>query len=138
MTAFDVEMVGDGPEGVQDRLTSIANAADARANAALRETAQEVKEDLEDTSPVDTGEYQSSWYIYEVAQDEVWILNEADHAKYVMLPNSRMVGSSSADLPGQGVLHNVKGVARKHSDAHRENMLEQLRDMFSNFRSRSN
>jgi hypothetical protein len=117
MVQFDVETIGQSPEDMQDRLTMLGGAAEGKANEALREVAEDVQDDLEDTSPVDTGEYQDSWYgPVEVAEDEVWILNEADHAKFVMLPNSKMVGSSKADLPSAGILHNVKGVAKRHSD----------------------
>jgi hypothetical protein len=134
MASFDVEMVGDSPEDIQKRLSALGTAAQTSANDALVETGKEVQKDLEKTSPVDTGEYQSSWYMMEVAKDEVWILNSADHAKYVMLPNQVMVNSSKADLPASGILHDVKGVAKNHQKTLGLNMVEQLQDMIQAFR----
>lgn len=138
MAEFEVDYIGNSPGDMENKLSSLGSVARKRTNAALRQTAEEVKADLENTSPVDSGEYQSSWYIQPVDDDEIWILNEADHAKFVMLPNTKMIGSNKADLPAQGILHNVKGVARKHSDTNRANLVEQLRDMFDTFSKRGN
>lgn len=131
MADFDVEYVGDTPGDIEQRLSETSTTGRRRVNDALRQTAEEVKSDLETSSPVDTGEYQSSWYIFPLKEDEVWILNEADHAKFVMLPNSKMVNASGADLPASGVLHNVKGRAKRHSDSYKQNMIEELQDFFS-------
>jgi len=136
MTSFDVEYVGDTPGDIQNRLSNLDDATRRRTNAALRKTAEEVKEDLEETSPVDTGKYQESWYIRPIANDEVWILNGAEHAKYVMLPNRQMIGVANADFPAQGILHAVKSRAKQHSDSYRENMVEELQDMIRNFKVR--
>ncbi len=136
MASFNVEYVGDSPSDIQNRLSALGNAVGQRTNAALMETAQEVKEDLQDTSPVDTGEYQESWYIQPVSNNEVWVLNGADHAKFVMLPNRQMIGVANADFPSQGILHAVKSRAKQHSDSYRGNMVEQLKDMVQNFKIR--
>lgn len=131
MAEMGVEYIGNSPGDMQQRLAETATQGRRRVNEALRETAEDVKENLEKTSPVDSGEYQDSWYIAPIAEDEVWVLNEAEHAPYVMLPNSKMIGSSEADLPAQGILHNVKGVARQHMDDHRGNIMEKIEQMFS-------
>ena len=139
MVDFEVEMIGDKPNDIQRRLSDINMNAKRRTNSALMDTARDVKDDLVETSPVDTGDYRSSWYIMQVDYNEVWILSNseiADHNEYVMLPNSRMVGSSNADLPSQGILHNVKGVARKHQDNLRMNMSQHFEKMIQRFRSR--
>ena len=136
MASFSVEYVGDTPGDIQNRLSNLDNATRRRTNAALRKTAEEVKQDLQDTSPVDTGEYQNSWYIMPIDYNEVWILNEADHAKYVMLPNRQMIGVANADFPAQGILHAVKSRAKQHSDSYRGNMVEELQDMIRNFKVR--
>lgn len=133
MSNIEVEMVGDTPGDIQRRLGDVNMAARKRTNEALMKTAREVKDDLEGTSPVDTREYLESWYIFPAKEDEVWILNEADHAKYVMLPNSRMQGSAKADLPASGILHNVLGVARGHQKGLSNNMAEKLKDMINAF-----
>lgn len=129
MVDFSVDTLGTSPTDMQERLNKMGGAASGKANDALKKTAVEVKEDLEDTSPVDTGEYQDSWYIAEVAEDEVWILNGAEHAQFVMLPNSKMVGAANADLPGSGVLHNVEGVARSHKEGVRSNLAQEIQEM---------
>lgn len=136
MVEFEVEYIGDEPDEMMDRLSQIDVAVKRRTNEALMETAQEVKADLEESSPVDTGKYQRSWYIFQVDYNEVWILNETEHAKFVMLPNAKMVGSAEADLPAQGVLHNVKGVARKHSKGLSLNMADELAKMIERFKVR--
>lgn len=130
MSEFDVEYVGDTPGDIQSRLAETSTTGRRRVNEALRETAEEVKDDLEDSSPVDTGDYQAGWYIFPLEEEEVWILNEVEHAQYVMLPNSKMVGSPEADLPASGILHNVKGRAKTHSDSYRQSLIDKLEDMF--------
>jgi hypothetical protein len=134
MSDFSVEYVGDSPNDIEERLQSLATQGQTRANRALVETAEDVQDDLEKTSPVDTGEYQSSWYMTQVAEDEVWILNEADHAQYVMLPNQNMVNSGKADLPASGILHDVKGVARRHQKSLNLDLSEQIQRLIKSFR----
>jgi hypothetical protein len=136
MADFAVEYVGNEPGDIQNRLAQLGTQGQTRANEALREAGKDVKDELENTSPVDTGEYKQSWYMMQVAEDEVWILNEADHAKYVMLPNQKMVNSGKADLPASGILHDVKGVARNHQKALNVDLSEQLRRLIKNFRVR--
>lgn len=134
MASFDVEYVGDTPGDIQNRLSSLGTQGRRRVNNGLRQTAEEVKEDLEESSPVDSGEYQKSWYILPVDNDEVWILNEAEHAQYVMLPNTQMINASGADLPAQGILHNVKGRAKQHNDSLKQNVIQELQDLFQGLR----
>ena len=134
MSDFSVEYVGDTPGDIQKRLAESSSIVRQKTKRSLKKTAIEIQSDLEETSPVDTGEYQNSWYIFEVAYDEVWILNEADHAKYVMLPNTNMVNSTSADLPSQGILHNVKGVAKNHQKTLNLNMADELKRMIRSLR----
>lgn len=136
MVEFDVEYIGHEPDDMKDRIDQINLSAKKRTNKALRKTAREVKADLEDTSPVDTGEYKSSWYIFQADFNEIWVLNEAEHAIHVMMPNSKMVGSSSADVPSQGILHNVKGVARRHSKGLKLNLTNELQALLNAFRIR--
>jgi len=133
MVDFAVETIGDSPGDIESRLTEVNLQASNRANQALMDTARDVKDELEKTSPHDTGEYESSWYVYPAKEDEVWILNEADHAPYVMLPNSRMVGSEQADLPTSGVLHNVEGVARGESNTLSSAIQQAIQDLMEEF-----
>lgn len=133
MTDFSVETIGDTPGDIENRLTKVNLQASNRTNQELMEVARDVKDDLEETSPHDTGEYENSWYIYPAENNVVWILNEADHAPFVMLPNSKMVGSDKADLPTSGVLHNAKGVARGHSDSLSTSISQAIQELFEEF-----
>jgi hypothetical protein len=134
MSDIEVEMIGDSPDEIAERLTALGTQSQTRANEALVEAGKEIKDELENTSPVDTGEYQSSWYMMQVDEDEVWILNEADHAKFVMLPNQVMVNSPKADLPASGILHDVKGVAKSHEETLHLSLSEQLQRLIKKFR----
>jgi len=117
MSDFGVEIIGDDPEDLANRLDSSTAGVKSEVNDALIETAEEIKEEIEDTAPVDTGAYKNSWYIEPIAEDQVWILSssdEADYNKYLMLPNQNFVGSANADVPSQGIYHNVEGIGKKH------------------------
>jgi hypothetical protein len=133
MVDFTVEQIGDSPGDIESRLSQVNLEASNRTNQALMETARDVKDKLEETSPHDTGEYENSWYIYPVENEVVWILNEADHAPFVMLPNSRMVGSEKADLPTSGVLHNAEGVARGESNSLSSAIQQAIQDLLEEF-----
>lgn len=133
MADFGVEIIGDEPGDIEKRLSQLGTQGQTRANSALLESAQEIQKALEQTSPVDTGQYQSSWYIFQAAEDEVWILNDAPHAKYVILPNQVMVNSSKADLPASGVLHDVKGVARENKKGLHSGLSDKLKRMIQKF-----
>lgn len=134
MTNFDVEIIGDSPNDIANRLNDVNLAARNRTNQQLMEKAREVKADLEDTAPVDTGEYRDSWYVFPAKRNEVWVLNEADHTQYVMLPNSNFVGKAGADVPSQGILHNVKGIAQGHSSGLASDIQKEINKLISGFR----
>ena len=133
MTDFDVSFVGAGPEGLDEQIDSLTSGISEKTDEALKETAQEIKEDIEDTAPVDTGDYRDSWYIVEGDEETVFILsdgNAAPHNKYLLLPNQNFVGSPGADIPSQGIYHNVKGVAESHQTGLKNNLSNILMDFF--------
>lgn len=107
----------NGFEEARNNLESLASASPGKANDALKEFAEDTKRELQSTSPVDTGEYKASWELIEVAEDEVWLVNTAPHAKYVAFPNAQMVGVTSADDPARGILHNVRGIVHQREKA---------------------
>lgn len=134
--SFEVETIGQNPDQMANRLDSLSNAVSGSTDEGLKETAIEIKADIEETAPVDTGDYKDSWELEEVAEDEIWVISRGDdapHNQFVMLPNSKMVGSSKADLPSVGVLHNVKGVARNHQNDLVSNIKNAIEDVISNF-----
>lgn len=117
MVDFSVEMIGDDPEELGQKLEASGTQLKSDVNDALMEEAEKIKADIEDTAPVDSGAYENSWYIEPIEEDEVWVLSSSDDAEYnqyLMLPNQNFVGSSGADLPAQGIYHNVEGVANSH------------------------
>jgi len=133
MTSFDVSFVGATPEDLQKRLDELSSGVSESANDALKETAEEVKQDIERTAPHATGAYENSWYIQEIDEDEVWLLSDSDqapHNKYIMLPNQKFVGHPNSDLPAAGIYHNVEGVAKQHRDSLRNNFASSLTDLF--------
>lgn len=116
MVEFDVEMTGTDPDDLAKRLSSTGTLK-SDVNDALMEEAEKIKTKIEDSAPVDTGAYESSWYIEAIDEDEVWVLSSGEDApynQYLMLPNQNFVGSSNADLPAQGIYHNVEGIAKNH------------------------
>lgn len=75
----------------------------------LREFVQKLYKELRDTSPVDSGTYKGNWTT-KLTDLGAAIMNDTEYAKYLVNPNRKMVGVSSADLPGRGILHNVEGI----------------------------
>lgn len=106
-------------------------AADSRITLAVEsgqeEFADELVTELENTSPVRTGEYKGSWGTDEEG-DTVYIVNNDPKAKYLVFPNQRMRGSPKADLPAQGILHNVRGITFNKRRSYREKVSSKIRN----------
>lgn len=126
MVDFDFEIHGE--EGIKDDMTKFVNETKGVANEALVEFAKECKDEIESTAPVDTGEYRDSWYIIQAKENLVYLVNNAEHGKYVVFPNSAMVGSPSADLPSQGILHNVRGIIHEKKSEYEASFIQKLRN----------
>ena len=92
----------------------------------MEDFAEELKDEFIETSPVRTGEYQSSWDMRE-EDDGYVIYNDADHAIYLVLPNQNMVGSSKADDPGRGITHDVRGIVFRRRRDFKESISRTLR-----------
>lgn len=131
---MDVEIIGDSPNDIANRLDDVNLAARNRTNKVLMKKAREIKGDIQDTAPVDSGDYRDGWYIYPAKKNEVWILNSVEHTQFVMLPNSKFVGKSDADVPSQGILHNVKGVAKGHSGGLASDIQQAINNLVRSFR----
>lgn len=102
-----------GAAALMESLDEIKDQSTGVANEALVEFAEEVKEEIETTAPVDTGEYRDSWRIEEVRENEVWLVSDAEHGKYIVFPNANFVGHPNADDPGRGIYHNIRGIIKK-------------------------
>lgn len=125
MIDFSIEVSGD--DAIKEGIDEFVEKSKGTANDALREMAEDIKDEIEATAPVDTGEYKESWSIVEVSENHVVIVNEADHAKYLVFPNSKMQGVSSADDPARGILHNVRGIVRNNINEHRASFVQRLK-----------
>lgn len=139
MADFGVEFVGNDPDAMARKLKATATSGRRRTNNALRQTAEDIKKDIEDTAPVDSGAYKSSWYVQPISEEEVWVLSasdEAPHNQYLMLPNENFVGSSRADRPASGVYHDVVAVAQNHQKNFRGNLAQQIQNLIDSLRVR--
>lgn len=106
MAEFGVEM--HGSDDIDSALKHKAETAIGGTNDELRDLAEDILDEIEATAPVDTGEYKSSWRIEEISEGEVWLVNDAEHAPYLVFPNSwfREIGVGNS----VGILHNVKAI----------------------------
>ena len=117
MVDFDVETIGNDPDEIAGKLAALGAGVGESTNEALLQTAEDIKGQIEDEAPVDTGAFENSWYILEVAEDEVWILSDSDtapHNKFIMLPNSRFQGHPNADNPATGVYFDAEAIAKSN------------------------
>lgn len=126
MVEFDVGI--SGASNTQEQLKMASEAASGNANEALVEFCEEVKEEFEDTAPVDTGHYRDSWFLIEADDNLVYIVNSANHAKYLVFPNSRFRGHPGADAPGLGIYHNIRGILHSKQSEWEASLLGKLRN----------
>lgn len=112
----------------QEQFQEASEATKGVANDALREFGEEVKEEFEATAPVDTGEYRDSWFIVEARDDLIYIVNSADHAKYLVFPNSRFKGHEGADAPARGIYHNIRGIVHSKRSEWEAGLLGKIRN----------
>lgn len=126
MIEFDMEVSGE--DAVKEGLDEFAESTRGTANDALVEMGEDIKDEIESTAPVDTGEYQESWKLIEVKENMIVLVNTADHAKYVVFPNTKMKGVASADDPARGILHNVRGIVKDNIQEHRAGFITKLKN----------
>lgn len=137
MTDFEVESIGNTPDEMAGKIQSLGMGVGESTNKALLKSAEDVKDSIEEEAPVDTGAFENSWYILEVAEDEVWVLSDSDaapHNKHIMLPNSRFQGHPNADNPATGVYFDAKAVALSESDGVDANVNSFLRQLINRLR----
>lgn len=124
----DIDVGMSDVSHTQEQFEAAAEASKGNANDALREFAEEVRDEFEETSPVDTGEYKSSWFIIEADDNLVYIVNSANHAKYLVFPNSHFMGNPGADVPSRGIYHNVRGIVHQKKSEWEASLLGKLRN----------
>lgn len=121
---FRVEVQGEA-----EVLRSLKT-ADAAVSKAVREVqkdnAEEVKERIEETAPVRTGDYRDDWELKEKG-GVYYLKNTIKYAPYLVYPNSRFVGSGAADDPGRGILHNVRGIVHEQREKYKKSMIKDVR-----------
>lgn len=101
----------------------------AEAKDTQRDVAGELKDELVRTSPEDTGTYKGNWHIREES-DAVYIVNDTPYWPYLVLPNSKFQGSPSADDPGRGIIHNVRGIVHKYRAQYEAGLINKLKNLF--------
>lgn len=137
MADFQVETIGNDPNEMADKVSSLASGAGESTNEGLLEAAEEIKKEIEEEAPVDTGAFENSWYIQEVAEGEVWILSDSDaapHNKFIMLPNSRFQGHPDADNPATGVYFDAEAIAKANGGSVSTGVNGFLRDLIQRIR----
>lgn len=123
----DIAVDYTGVNRTDEQLQAMSEASKGQAHDAVRELGEEIKAEFENTAPVDSGEYRDSWYLVEGGEEVVYIINNADHAKYVVFPNKAMLGVTTADDPARGILHNVRGRAQSKASEWENSLFEKIR-----------
>lgn len=129
MVEMDVQMVDGNIDQLEQQVDELSALGKEAVNNSLQQTAASVKKDIEDTAPVDTGDYKGSWYTKQASENLVFILSDGDkapHNVHLLFPNSNFVGSPGADIPSQGIYHNVKGIAKSYNDELLENLTNEI------------
>lgn len=117
---------------VRAKMRAATAAITGAAEDGQKDTAEEILDEVIDTSPVRTGRYKSNWDLVE-AGDTVYIYNDTPYGKYLVFPNSHMVGSPKADVPSRGIIHNVRGIIQKHKSTYKNNMTKRIRGVLESF-----
>lgn len=129
MAMLDSELVGmkDTLDGIDDK-TNDAILATVQGG---REHAEHLLRKIQMTAPVDSGEYRDDWRIEtdKGADDEIHIVNSTDHGPFLVFPNTRMIGSTRADDPARGIIHNVRGIVFSEQKNFRESIIQKLKQL---------
>lgn len=123
-------VVENGDEVRQDLARIDRRVTQKVKGESIKDFAEDLKEEIEDTAPVDTGEYKDSWELEEV-EDGIILYNTTDYGKYLVFPNSQMRGVPSADDPGRGILHNVRGICFQNRSDFRDKIKNTVQKIFS-------
>lgn len=124
MASFDLDTDGFGME----KLQQINDNVIASTQEGNRVYAERLKKKIEETSPVDTGRYKADWRIEEdESENMIYIVNSVPYAKHLVFPNSNFVGSDKADKPGEGILHNVRGIVHSNKMKFTDTILGAIR-----------
>lgn len=126
---FDSDISGfDETQSAIDGMTGNVVAA---TEAGGMEEAEELLDKIKETAPVETGEYKNDWHIEKRPEDprgDIFIVNTTEHGPYLVYPNSKMVGSEKADVPSQGIMHNVRGIVARHRKGYKDRVAEFIKD----------
>lgn len=125
---FEVENMKE----VQGKMRLASSLVGKAVDSGKKDTAEAILEEVERTSPVDTGRYKSNWDMVE-KDDTVYIVNDTPYAKYLVFPNQHMVGSSKADVPSAGIQHNVRGIVKKHQKSYKEKVTTKVKGVLTSF-----
>lgn len=126
---FDSEI--SGFDETQNNLKQKTDSVVASAEVGSMEEAEYLLQKIKTTAPVASGTYREDWRIEKRPNDDrgdIFIVNSTEHGPYLVFPNKRMVGSSKADLPSQGIIHNVRGIVHSHRRDYRDAIIDIIKD----------
>lgn len=129
---FDAEV--SGFDETQGSLDSATDTIVASTKEGTRAYAEFLLKRIQETAPVETGEYKNDWRIEQrmIEGDKVTVIvNTTDHGPYLVFPNQTMVGSESADDPARGIIHNVRGIVKDAENDYEDSMIDILKDLLS-------
>lgn len=121
---FEVENMKE----TQSKMAAVTSRITQAVKGGQEDEAEELFDEIVKTSPVDTGDYQDAWEMEEQG-DTILLINDEDHAQYLVFPNQRQVGSAKADDPARGIQHNVRGIIKKHEGTFRSKIASRIKSV---------
>lgn len=91
-------------------LGFLSEMAEDKTDEHLDAFAEKLLGDIQRTAPVDTGRYRDDWTKEKPEKGVRELINDVPYARHLVFPNSRMTGSPNADVPSEGITHNVRGL----------------------------
>ena len=126
---LDVDTIGISK--VNSQLQQSAQDVNLGTIEGGRAAAEALLYEIKLTAPRDSGRYRNDWRIEERPNDDrgdLFIVNSVDYARYLVFPNRKMRGSPTADDPGRGIQHNVRGIVKKHQKDAQQSFIEAIRE----------
>jgi hypothetical protein len=111
----------------KSRLRGAASKISGGVFDGQEEVAEDIFDEVKRTSPVRSGTYKSNWdMIEDESKNVIFLHNDTKYAKYLVYPNTRMVGSPRADDPTRGIIHNVRGIVQKHKSGYSDKVSDKV------------
>ena len=118
----------DGFKETAAKIAAKREAVEVAVGDGQEEFAEELKDEVQKTAPVRTGNYRDDWEVEEV-DGNYYLVNDVDYARYLVFPNSKFVGSAKADQPGKGILHNVRGIVYSRRNRYKAKVVAKIKSI---------